>query len=983
MLDKEKDIESEFIDNLVKQNGYIYLDQSIANKYDEKNYYKFLIDELQRINNLEFNKEDKEKIHHTIKSVFKKPFDFALYLKGKDNIIIEKKDFDGYVRKHRLKFIDWDNWDNNSFVVSRQNVINSHNESKRVDVVIFVNGMPLIVVELKRPDVKIKDAVNQLEDYKKFIFSQGIFRFVQILVASNFNEVKLWANNENEKTAFAFSWYINAKERNLEHFTKEFLNKTNFLNYLKNCFLYKNSKTDRNEKKVILLRPYQKRAIDKVNEFVDKKLLTNQLNVYDNKNNGLIWHTTGSGKTLTSFKIAQLLSEKEEIDKVIFLVDRKDLSFQTKEEFESLLTVSSGIEGIDLFAPSTSNELKEFFKKEKLIISTIQKLNKVLSNQSQSSQFVKNIANQKIIFIVDECHRSQSGDMATRVKNYFPNSILIGFTGTPIFESKEENKVTQNIFGNLIDTYNILDAIKEQNVLGFSIKDFYQQNEEDHVDENLKSETIDQIKTQVLKHHDKFTWNKRYNAIFAFANIEQMLKFYDSFQDQQDIFVTPIFSISNSEEIQNTKNNKLDLEHYKEIIMKRYNQRYDTNFDDFNRYISDVQWRFKKGVKEEQKIDILFVVDMLLTGYDSKVTNTLYVYKKMKEHSLIQSFSRTNRILDDKKEFGNIVNFCLSKQTINHAISLYSNSNINEAQNIVLNKSYEEYLNEFHQMKNIIDHKIKILDDWDVTDINQSIDLNQIKDLFQKVNDINRIYNKMKTFPEFDSNNNEDKKAIKDFNDKIKDQKNKIQEFLKNNKHLDWDNEDYNFLEINNYEETDIDYKYILKLLHLKNLENFFTKTNLSPVQIKEEIQNIYEAVNEEIESKFEKGEINNEEKMLSQNVLKIWYKNFMDQELESNQNLNKQQFNSLKNEVIINVLKQLKEISLEEILKQHSVNKNELDEQWQKDERNNFTDIKNSIIIRKYFMQTLENKTVDEFEHLYNIKWKEYMNFKEVLNNL
>lgn len=658
------------------------LEENLIKKLTDKGYERVKIQtEKTLYENLKntlsiLNKENLEN-----KSLTDKEFKRILtHLEGKtvfqsakilrDKYILEREDKE----KVYIKFFDQKNLSNNIFQVTNQLTINKETKS-RYDVTILINGLPLVQIELKRRGVNLKDAFIQINKYKKTSY-KDLFRYVQIFIISSGVDTKYFSNTDKEflfNQTFFFTDEKNKRISNLNDFTDTFLDKM-FLSEIISKYVVINE----SDKNLMVMRPYQ---IYAVKEILNRAKYT--------KNNGFIWHTTGSGKTLTSFKVSQILSNEKEIKKVFFLVDRKDLDSQTLEEFNKF--EQGSVDTTDK-TDTLVNQINDINRP--LIVTTIQKMANAIKNDKYK-HIMDLYKDEKVIFIIDECHRSQFGKMHLTINKFFKNAQYFGFTGTPRFaENKSaEGKTTIDLFEKCLHSYLIKDAISDNNVLGFSVE-YINTFDEGFITENEKiskidkdevfksSERINLITENILKIHSKKTKNKRYTAIFAVSDKEMLIKYYNSFKTKNhDLKIAGIFSLDNSDEgdVENASNSLNE-------IIKDYNKMFDTNFstDTYSGYFKDLS----KKVKNAQ-IDILIVVNMFLTGFDSKFLNTLYVDKNLKYHELLQAYSRTNRIEKDTKPYGNIVCYRNLKQNTDDAIRLFSNTNNTDT---VLMKSYDYYL---------------------------------------------------------------------------------------------------------------------------------------------------------------------------------------------------------------------------------------------------------------------------------------------------
>lgn len=588
-----------------------------------------------------------------------------------------------------LSFLNTKKWCKNKFQVTNQVSVDDTYKA-RYDVTILINGLPLVQVELKRRGVDINEAFNQVMRYRKQNYT-GLFRYIQMFIISNGIETRYISNNDGEifkSHMFYWSDKYNKRVNTLQEFTDSFMRPCQLAKMIARYMII--NETD---KVLMAMRPYQVYAVEALIE-----------RATETANNGYIWHTTGSGKTLTSFKASQVLSEQPDIKKVIFLVDRKDLDSQTEEEFNKFAKGS-----VD-----KTNHTKQLVrqlndKSLPLIVTTIQKIAKAIQGNRHLLQQYKT---DKVVFIIDECHRSQFGEMHRRVKQHFNNAQYFGFTGTPRFpeNSSQDGRTTADIFGKCLHTYLIRDAIHDGNVLGFSV-DYINtlKNKSLNIEDNSMVEAIDTdevwladeriklITQHIIHNHDKYTRGRQYSSILTVQSIPALIKYYDTFQKfnkelEHPLTVTAIFTYQANEDQHEGEHTHHSREKLEQIITD-YNERFDTNFstDTFGEYFNHISKNVKKGVKDN-KIDILIVVNMFLTGFDSKVLNTLYVDKNLQYHELIQAYSRTNRIEKETKPFGKIVNYRDLKTQTDAALKLFSQTS---DANTVLMRSYEEYKNEF------------------------------------------------------------------------------------------------------------------------------------------------------------------------------------------------------------------------------------------------------------------------------------------------
>lgn len=616
-----------------------------------------------------------------------------------------------------LEFLNINQWCQNEFQVANQ-ITNNGEYKNRYDVTILINGLPLVQIELKRRGLELKEAFNQVNRYRKHSYTaaRGLFQYIQIFIISNGVNTKYYANTvsylTDKKASFkqTFFWADknNKNIKKLEDFTNAFLERCHLAK-----MITKYTVLSEVDNILLVLRPYQYYAVEAI---VDR--------VKNSSKNGYIWHTTGSGKTLTSFKAAQILTDMSEIYKVVFVVDRNDLDYQTIKEFNKFKDGS--VDGTD----NTKMLVRQFEDGTKLIVTTIQKLNAAISREKHLKVMDK-IKDKKIVFIFDECHRSQFGETHQKIVKYFNNFQMFGFTGTPIFVDNSVGgptgrRTTADLFGERLHEYVITDAIADENVLRFLIEYVgrYRRKESDNeVDidvedidrrELMESETrIEKIVDYIIANHDRKTHSKEFNAILAVSSINVLTKYYEVFRQKKDagkhqLKVAAIYSFMANEE-DPTADGLIEEEDFQptnvdqpinkhsrdklESYIGDYNKMFGTNFTtrdmtSFYNYYKNVAQRVK-----EKDIDILLVVNMFLTGFDSKSLNTLYVDKNLRHHGLIQAYSRTNRILNEQKSHGNIVSFRNLKKVTDEAVALFSNK---DAKEVIFLQPYEEHIKQFN-----------------------------------------------------------------------------------------------------------------------------------------------------------------------------------------------------------------------------------------------------------------------------------------------
>ncbi|TNE69297.1 type I restriction endonuclease subunit R [bacterium] len=602
-----------------------------------------------------------------------------------------------------LQFFDTQNVNRNHWQVTHQ-VTQEGIYKNRYDVTLLVNGLPLVQIELKRRGLELKEAFNQINRYQRHSFwtNHGLFQFVQVFVISNGVNTKYYANNRGQSFKQTFFW-ADEQNRNITElaaFTDSFLN-TSHLGEMIGHYIVLNETF----KVPMILRPYQYYAVKNLIHAVRTSC-----------DNGYIWHTTGSGKTLTSFKASQLLMNETEVDKVVFVVDRKDLDYQTEKEFNAFKKGS--VDATD----STHSLVKQFNDGTKLILTTIQKLNNAITQPKYQYQ-MSTWRDKRLIFIFDECHRSQFGETHGKITEFFSQSQLFGFTGTPIFadnaaRNAKGKRTTKDLFGECLHKYVITDAIRDENVLRFNVEYVgrYKQNVKAFVDievedidtkEVLESpERASKIVDYMIRAHAAKTYNSTYSALFATSSIDMAIRYYELFkaykaQGKHDLRVATVFTFQANEDDPDAQDMFMEestemtnaaepmtlaQRHSRDRLaefIEDYNQQFGTKFSAkdgqaLNDYFKDVSKRLKEREKvsfddEANRLDLVIVVNMMLTGFDAKKVNTLYVDKNLRYHGLIQAFSRTNRIMGEQKSQGNIVCFRNLKKATDEAITLFSN----------------------------------------------------------------------------------------------------------------------------------------------------------------------------------------------------------------------------------------------------------------------------------------------------------------------
>ena len=677
---------------------------------DEKDLLANLKNQLEKHNGIQLTAKEFDRVLNILSKG--SIFDKAKILREKQHIVRDVSTGSTTGESLYFEFISTDNWCQNLFQVTNQVSIEGKYKN-RYDVTLLINGLPLVQIELKRRGIELKEAFNQINRYQRHSFgaSIGLFQYVQIFIISNGVNTKYYANNKNQSFKQTFYW---SDEQNK---TINQLDKFAF-NFLDTCHLSKMIcqyiVLSEAYKIPMVLRPYQYYAVEALVE-----------RVKNSTKNGYVWHTTGSGKTLTSFKAAQIIMNMPQVKKVVFVVDRKDLDYQTTKEFNSFSKGS--IDGTD----NTTALVKQFTDDTKLIVTTIQKLNTAISKKHHQNK-MELLKDERIVFIFDECHRSQFGETHSRIKAYFNNIQLFGFTGTPIFvENAVKNELgkrtTAELFGDCLHKYVITDAIKDENVLKFSVEYVGRYKKKDsNTNIDIEVEDIDtkelmespkrlsKIADFIIDNHNRKTYNREFTALFCVNSVETLIKYYELFQAKKvagkhNLRIATIFSYGTNEDDKDANGflpeevlmaaepqpaysiNSHSREKLDEFIVD-YNGMYGTNYstkdsESFYNYYNDISKRVKS-----RQVDILLVVNMFLTGFDSPTLNTLYVDKNLKYHGLIQAYSRTNRILNEQKSQGNIVVFRNLKQATDDAITLFSNK---DAKDIIIMQPYEDYVKKF------------------------------------------------------------------------------------------------------------------------------------------------------------------------------------------------------------------------------------------------------------------------------------------------
>ena len=671
-----------------------------------------------------------------------------------------------------LQLLDTKQWCKNEFQVAQQIVNDKGQYENRYDVTILINGLPLVQIELKRRGLAISEAFNQIKRYQRNSFAAGLglFEYVQLFVISNGVNTKYYANapakNLNFKQTFYWAKENNELITNIGAFASDFLNPCHLSKMISQYIVLNET-----NKALMVLRPYQYYAVEAIVKQVKQAA-----------GNGYIWHTTGSGKTLTSFKAAQIMTHLDNVHKVVFVVDRKDLDYQTAKEFNAFAKGS-------INSTADTKALIEHLKGDaKLIITTIQKLNNAVQGQKNSAA-IGHLKDKNIVFILDECHRSQFGQTHKNITQFFKNAQLFGFTGTPILEQNANSnefgkRTTKMLFGDCLHKYVITDAIRDENVLRFAIEYISTFKRKDDIDDSEvpaidESEVFDaperrkEIVAHIIKNHNAKTHNKQYTAMFCVSKVEAAVAYYQLFKagkekGEHDLKIATIFSYPANEDDSNNNAGKESKESRESMILSDEDLNNDAeNIDDFkyarqylDEFILDYNAMFQTNYSTESKsfyeyyndisarvkakeIDILIVVNMFLTGFDSKYLNTLYVDKNLQYHGLIQAYSRTNRLHEDKKSHGNIVCYRNLKNATDEAIEMFANK---EAIEDIIAPPYEKLSAQFSEKYNVLKMIAPSVDA-----VNNLPDEAAQAEFIEAFRDVMRLMNKMKQYDGFEA----------------------------------------------------------------------------------------------------------------------------------------------------------------------------------------------------------------------------------------
>lgn len=670
-----------------------------------------------------------------------------------------------------IEFFDSSDWCKNEMQVARQ-ITAEGKRKNRYDVTLLFNGLPLVQIELKRRGVELKAAFNQINRYQhdSYDASHGLFQYVQIFIISNGVNTRYFANNRKQSYQFTFTWadVDNRRINDLSEFTSTFLKPCHITRMIAHYTILaeqEDPKTKQTAKLLLVMRPYQVYATEAIIH-----------SVKTGTENGYIWHTTGSGKTLTSFKASQIITHMPKVHKVLFVVDRKDLDYQTAREFNAFVKGS-----VDPTSNTTTLVKQLNDPNTKLIVTTIQKLNTAITKDRHLTK-ISHLQDEKFVLIFDECHRSQFGKTHKNIKKFFENSQLFGFTGTPIFAENSICKeglrqTTKDLFGECLHRYVIVDAIKDRNVLPFSVEYIgMTQSPRSQLDIEVSMEKepailehpnrLKKIAKYILDHHKLKTKAPHFTGMFCVSSIDALIQYYHQFKALQadtanPLKVATIFSYAANPDIVNEEEEQrgyiadelIDSDTFAgrmsqihrdnlDSFISDYNAMFGTSFStndskSFYNYYNDISRRVKR-----REVDILLVVNMFLTGFDSPYLNTLYVDKNLRFHGLIQAFSRTNRVVDSKKSHGNIVCFRNLKNATDEAVALFSNKNAKEDVQV---KPYHEYVEAFNKAA----AELRILAPT-VQSVDELQDENAEKAFIGKFKELLRIKNTLTTFVDYD-----------------------------------------------------------------------------------------------------------------------------------------------------------------------------------------------------------------------------------------
>jgi len=875
MTESEAQLEQNLIDRLT---GLGYEPVTIRNAADLTANLKT---QLEKHNNTQLSSEEfKRVLNHLDKGNI---FDRADRLR--DRMLLIRDDGTPIY----LEFLNTEHWCQNQYQVTHQ-IAQQGSYKNRYDVTLLINGLPLVQIELKRRGLELKEAFNQINRYQRHSYGAdfGLFQYVQIFVISNGVNTRYYANNRKQEYKQTFYWADaeNNLITQLDDFANAFLEKCHLSKMICKYIVLHQS-----DKVLMVLRPYQYYAVEAILE-----------RVKTTDKNGYIWHTTGSGKTLTSFKAAQILTALPKVHKVLFVVDRADLDYQTSKEFNHFSPHC--VDTTD----NTKQLVDQMTGESNLIVTTIQKLNNAIRNPRHES-VMEPLRNQRIVFIFDECHRSQFGETHKNIVKFFPNAQMFGFTGTPIFAHNAASnaygkRTTKDLFQECLHRYVITNAIADENVLKFSVeywgkikrKDGSLINEPKLEREFFENpDRISLIVDWIIENHNRKTHNKKFSAILCVSNIDSLLTYYETFKNKQkqglhDLRVVTIFtpSINEDDEEANgligepdfdlkTSNSSHSRDKLAEFI-NDYNALYQTQHSvkdskAFYTYYKDISKRMKdrdrENAQDQERADILLVVNMFLTGFDVKKLNTLYVDKNLQYHGLIQAYSRTNRILGELKSQGNIVCFRNLKENTDQAVALFSDANANEE---IFIEPYEHYIEAFNQGVQELRAIATI-----PNDVNKLISEDAQVEFVKAFRNLIRLLNVSKSFTEFNFTDlNMDEQTFDDYKSKYLDIHDRTRSRKEEEKESIIEEVDF---ELELIQRDEINVSYILKLL-AELRQN--TKTTEEDYQKRKE--SILELVGQEVQLRSKRDLI---EKFIDQQMpiikpeeaIETVFQNFWNQE--------------------------------------------------------------------------------------------------------
>lgn len=724
-----------------------------------------------------------------------------------------------------LEFLNTEHWCQNQYQVTSQ-ITQQGNYKNRYDITLLINGLPLVQIELKRRGLELKEAFNQINRYQRHSYGadNGLFQYVRIFVISNGVNTRYYANNRKQEFKQTFYWadQDNTLITQLEDFADRFLEKCHVSKMICKYIVLHES-----DKVLMVLRPYQYYAVEAIIE-----------RVKDTDKNGYIWHTTGSGKTLTSFKAAQILTSLPKVRKVLFVVDRADLDYQTSREF-------------NYFSPdcvdttdNTNQLVKQMADDNSLIVTTIQKLNTAIKKPRHEAA-MESLRDQRIVFIFDECHRSQFGETHKNIVKFFTQAQMFGFTGTPIFadnaaSNQHGKRTTKDLFEECLHKYVITNAIADENVLKFSVEYWGKIKRKDgslitepKADREFfeNPDRISLIVDWIIENHHRKTHSRKFSAMLCVSNVDTVITYYETFKNKQkqglhDLRFITIFTPGYNEEDEdangligepdfNISTDTSSRSHSRDKLntfIADYNQLYQTQHSArdsqaFYAYYKDISKRMKdrdrENFQDQERADILLVVNMFLTGFDVKKLNTLYVDKNLKYHGLIQAYSRTNRILGELKSQGNIVSFRNLKENTDQAVTLFSDSNANEE---IFIEPYEHYIEKFNDGVQGLRAIAAI-----PNDVNKLINEDDQVEFVKAFRNLIRLLNVSKSFTEFSfSDLNLDEQTFEDYKSKYLDIYDKTR--TRNDEEKESLVEEVDF-ELELIQRDEINVAYILKLL--------------------------------------------------------------------------------------------------------------------------------------------------------------------------